>query len=196
MDNSNALSKKSIIATLLIIVIGLVAIASVIAYITRSTIAKNVITFGSLKIGLLETTLDEKGQELEVEDNEILNITYKPKVSRIVKIKNLGKHEFYTRVSLDIIGTDANENEFNANQLVSYGLNTDDWVYKDGWYYYKKIVKQNEITSNLITKVNFDVNNITSNYPNGKFKLDIKAEAVQAENNAENVLDVLGWPSE
>ena len=196
MDENQELSKRSIIITLLIIVIVLLSIALVIAFITRSTIAKNVITFGSLKIELIETTLDETNQERKVDDNDILDITHKPKLSRIVKIKNLGKHDFFARVSLHLVGTDANNQVFDATRYVFYNVNTEDWIYKDGWYYYKKIVKQNDITSNLITGVNFDVNNITSNYPDGKFKLDIKAEAVQAENNAENVLDVLGWPSE
>ena len=195
MDNK-ALNKRTVIVTLLIIVIVLLSIAWVLAYITRSTIAKNVITFGSLKMQLLETTLDERGQEIEVENNEILDITHRPKLSRIVKIKNLGKHDFFSRISLHLVGTDVNDQEFDATKYVLYDVNTEDWIYKDGWYYYKKIVKQNEITNNLITQVQFDVNNITSNYPNGKFKLDIKAEAVQAENNAGNVLDVLGWPSE
>jgi len=195
MENNKALNKRSVIVTLLIIVIVLLSAAWVVAYITRSTIAKNVITFGSIKMELIETTLNENNQEIEVEDNEILDITHKPELSRIVKIKNLGEHDFFARVSLHLVGTDANNQEIDATRYVSYNVNTQDWIYKDGWYYYKKIVKQNEITSNLITQVNFDVNNITSNYPNGKFKLDIKAEAVQAENNAENVLDVLGWPS-
>lgn len=68
-------------------------------------------------------------------------------------------------------------------------------MFKDGWYYYKKEVEENEVTSNLITQINFDTNNITSNYPNGEFKIDIKAEAVQAENNEKEVLNVVGWPS-
>ena len=37
---------------------------------------------------------------------------------------------------------------------------------------------------------------MTTKFPNGNFKLDIRAEAVQAENNAENVLEVMGWPAE
>ena len=32
---------------------------------------------------------------------------------------------------------------------------------------------------------------ITSNYKNGKFKFNAKAEAVQAKNNKENVLEVV-----
>lgn len=196
MNENKELSKKSILITLLIIVIALLSITSIIAYITRNTIAKNVITFGSLKMQLLQTTLDENNNEVEVNNDEDINITHKSKLSRLVKIKNLGKHDFFARISLNMILIDQNNQEFNANEYVTYKINTEDWFYKNGWYYYKKIVKQNEITSNLITEINFNTNSITSSFPEGKINLDIKAEAVQAENNEENVFDALGWPSE
>lgn len=195
MDENRELKKRIIIMIILIVIIVLLFTASLIAFTTRSTIAKNVITFGNLKMQLIQTTIDENNQEVEVEDNESTNITYKPKLSRNIKIKNLGKHDFFVRVSLHLVGIDENNQEFYVNKYVLYNINTEDWIYKDGWYYYKKIVKQNEITSSLVTEIDFDVNSITSKLYNVKFRLDIDAEAVQAENNAENVLDVLGWPS-
>ena len=195
MNENRALKKRIMIIFLLTIIIVLISIASIVAFISRSTIAKNIITFGNLKMQLIETTLDENNQEVEVDNNENLNITNMPNLSRIVKVKNLGNHDFYARVSLKIIGKDSNNQEIDVTKYVSYNLNTEDWIYKDGWYYYKKIVKQNEYTSSLITEINFDVNSITSKLSDGTIKLDIDAEAVQAENNAENVLDVLGWPS-
>ena len=78
MEENQALNKKNIILILLIIVIALLSIALVTAFITRSTTAKNVITFGSIKMQLIETTLDENNQEIEVKDNDILDITYQP----------------------------------------------------------------------------------------------------------------------
>ena len=56
-------------------------------------------------------------------------------VSRIIKVKNLGNHEFFLRISLDMIGIDENNNEFDANNLIKYDVNTEDWIYNDGWYY-------------------------------------------------------------
>lgn len=195
MNNNKNNSKKNLIITLLSLVIVLFVVTSTVAYITRSTVANNVITFGSLKMKLLQTTLNENNEEIEVDNNEDINITHKSELSRIVKIENLGKHDFYARISLNMVGTDSNNNEFDANEYVTYDVNTNDWIYKNGWYYYKKIVKQNELTSNLITNIEFNINEITTKFPNGNFKLDIKAEVVQAENNADNVLDALGWPS-
>ncbi len=184
-----------IILLIIVIVICLFFVTATIAFITRSRTTNNIITFGNLKMELIQTGLDENGQEKNISNNDNLDITHNPIVSRIVKVKNLGKHSFFIRISLNIIGTDANKREFNANNLISYNLNTNDWIYKDGWYYYKKIVKENDITSNLMTQISFDINNITTNYPKGEFKLNINAEAVQAENNAEEVLNVVGWPS-
>jgi len=179
----------------LIIVISLLCITATMTFITKKITANNVITFGNLEMQLIQTTLDENNKEKEVKNNEILDITYSPIVSRIVKMQNIGKQDFFARVSLEIIGTDANNKKFNANNLVSYNINTNDWIYKDGWYYYKKIVKQNDVTSNLMTQINFNTNKITADYPKSNFKFNIKAEVVQAKNNAVNVLNVVGWPS-
>jgi len=189
------MKQKINIQILLIIITCLFLITLTMAFITSRITTNNIITFGNLKMQLIETCLDENNKEREVKNNEILDITYTSEVSRIVKIKNLGNHDFFARISLDIIGIDSNNNNFYANDFVSYNINTNDWIYKDGWYYYKKIVKQDDTTSNLLTQINFDTNNITKKYPKSNFKFNIKAEAVQAKNNASNVLDVVGWPS-
>lgn len=189
------MNKKINIEILLLAVICLFFIAATAAFIIRSTTANNIITFGNLKMQLIQTTLDQNNQEQEVAQTDDINITHKPVINRIIKIKNVGRHEFFVRVSPEIIGIDASNHSFKANELVLYNCNADDWIYRDGWYYYKKIVKRNETTSNLMTEVKFDLDKITANYPKGKFKLNIKAEAVQAENNADNVLSAVGWPS-
>lgn len=189
------MNKEISIIVLLIIMICLFVVTATIAFTTRNTITNNIITFGKLKMELIHRTLNEKNEEIDVNNNTNINITYNSNVSRIVRIKNVGNHSFFVRISIDIIGTDENKNKFNANSLVSYNWNTEDWIFKDGWYYYGKELNENETTSNLITQIIFDIDNITSNYPNGEFKININAEAVQAENNEKEVLNVVGWPS-
>lgn len=189
------MNKEITIIVLLIIMICLFVITATIAFTTRTTITNNIITFGNLKMELIHRTLNEKNEEVDVNNNANIDITYNSTVSRIVRIKNIGNHSFFVRISIDIIGIDENKNQFNANNLVSYNWNTEDWIYKDGYYYYRKELKGNETTSNLMTQIKFDINNITSNYPNGEFKININAEAVQAENNEKEVLNVVGWPS-
>lgn len=189
------MNKEITIIVLLIIMICLFVVTATIAFTTRTTITNNIITFGNLKMELIHRTLNEKNEEVDVNNNANIDITYNSTVSRVVRVKNIGKHNFFARVSINVKGIDENKNQFNANSLVSYDVNTNDWIFKDGWYYYKKELNKNEMTSNLITQIKFDIDNITSNYPNGEFKININAEAVQAENNEKEVLNVVGWPS-
>lgn len=191
------MSKKRRLAILLLVIIAFfILVISTVAFRIYNKTINNVITFGNIKMQLLQTTLNESNEEIVINNDENFNITYNSTVSRILKVKNLGKQEFFLRISLEMIGIDGNNQEFNANNLVAYDINEDDWIYKDGWYYYKDIIKENEITSNLITKIDFDIDNIMTNYLKGNFKFNAKAQAVQAKNNASNVLDASGWPED
>lgn len=189
------MDKRFFITILLLISICFLIVTTTITFLTREKVANNIITFGSLKMQLIQTTLDKNNQEENVNNNEIFDITDNSMVSRMIKVKNLGNHEFFLRISLNMVGIDKNSNEFDVNDLIRYDLNFEDWIYKDGWYYYKKVVKEFDTTSNLITNIFFDTNNIMSNYQNSNFKFNVIAQAVQAENNAQNVLEVVGWPS-
>ena len=80
-------------------------------------------------------------------------------------------------------------------RYVSIKQKDNEWIYKDGWYYYKNEVSHKEITNDLQINIKFDINEITKKYSGAKFNLDIKAEAIQAENNSDDVLEVVGWPS-
>ena len=186
--------KRKVVILFFVIIVFLLAIVSTIAFRNYNAKANNIITFGNIKMQLLQTTLDKNNQEININNDESFDITYNSKINRIIKVKNLGKQEFFLRISLEMIGTNKDNEEFNADNLVEYDINESDWIYIDGWYYYKNIVKENDITSNLITNITFDINHITSNYPDGKFKFNAKAQAVQAKNNADNVLEVEGWP--
>lgn len=189
------MNKKYIMIFILLIFIIIFSIFSTVAFITMKIDAKNIITFGSLKMELIETTLNQDNTETKIENDDIIDITNISDLSRIIKVKNIGKHDFFTRVSLNLIGIDKDNVEFSATKYINYDVNSTEWIYKDGWYYYNKIVTRDEITTGLLTNIKFDVNSITSDYPNGKFKLDIKAETVQAENNSKDVLEAMGWPS-
>ena len=189
------MSRRIKIIILLLSIICLLIMATTVAFITREKVANNILTFGNIKMQLLQTTLDKNNMEKCINDDESFDIMHNSTVSRMIRVKNLGKHDFFLRISLKMMGKDKNNNEFDAYNLVTYDINTEDWIYREGWYYYKTIVKQGETTSNLITKIMFDIDNITSNYPNGNFKFDVDAQAVQSENNAKDVLSVEGWPS-
>ena len=189
------MSKKTYLIILLLVILCLLFILTTTAFFIYSKTANNIITFGNIKMQLLQTTLDQNGLEKNVNNNENFNITHSSTVSRRIKVKNIGKHDIFLRISLKMTGINEYNQEFDADDLVKYSLNTEDWINKEGWYYYKKIIKQEEVTSNLITEISFDINNITTNYSKGNFRFDVEAQTVQAENNADNILDVVGWPA-
>lgn len=187
------MNKKLILIILLIFVISVSALALSSAFIIKESTSSTIITFGSIKMKLIETTL-ENGKEIEVLNNDNINISDNANVSRIVKVKNIGKHPIYVRLSLAINNSSQETNDF-LNELIKLNVNEKNWIYKDGWYYYANKLLNDEATKPLLTEITFDVDKLTSLYPGKKFKLDIKAEAVQTENNSENILEVKGWPS-
>ena len=184
----NKKSKKIIIILLLI----LIAAASVsYSFVVKSTTNSNIIKFGSLKLKLIETTIIN-GEEKEISDG--YEDELKPEASRRVRVKNVGKHPMYLRFSLTTYVI-KNNAKVSINNLVSYDINSTDYVYKDGWYYYKKALSPGETTENLITKIYFDVDAVKQQYEHGRLNFDVDVGAVQSENNESDVLEVEGWPT-
>ena len=121
------MSKKRRLVILLLIIIAFFIFAiSTIAFRIYDKTINNVITFGNIKMQLLLTTLNESNKEIVINNDENFNITNNSKVSRILKVKNLGKQEFFLRISLEMIRIDENGKEFNANNLVTYDINEND----------------------------------------------------------------------
>lgn len=181
------MKKRYLILILLLII---VSASATYAFIVRESDTESIITFGSLKMKLIETTLVD-GEEVEVSD-EVLNISHVTNASRIVRVKNVGEHSMYVRVKLDVYG----ENEGSKVDISdAYKIDTsENWIYQDGYYYYKYALSENEITDELMREIVFDNNIVTSKYQGFKFNLDIKGEALQRENNKDNVLEAEGWP--
>ena len=189
------MQKKLNKSLLFCVILCLVCVSLTVAFFSISKTANNVITFGNLKMKILQTTIDENGEEVQVSNDDSFDITENSSISRMIKVKNIGKHNFFLRVSLNMIGTDEENNTIDVSDLVSYDLNEEKWIYKDGWYYYKDALAKDEVTDTLITCIIFNTDKITAKYPNSKFKFKVNAEAVQAENNESNVLEAVGWPS-
>lgn len=188
--------KNRIVLLIAAVFISLTALVQSVAFLTRSITADNVLSFGSVKIQIIETTLDASGKEIEVSDGETLNITKDSDISRIVRLKNVGNHPLFARISLDLIGEKADGSTFTIENMVSCRLNEIDWLHQDGWYYYKKVLEPNITTEELMTKIIFDIDAITRDYPGESFTLHINAQAVQSENNNADILKAFGWPEE
>ena len=179
--------KLLIIALILIIVIPVLIYASFIS----STMSSNIITFGNLKMELIETSIDENGNEIRVKNNENENISLNSSVSRRVRIKNICNHPMFVRIKLSLLLD--NEYDNNLNNSVWYDINNEDFLYQDGWYYYLKPLEPGKETDNLITQMNFNLIGL-DNYMGKTIKLNIDAQAVQSENQTDNVMSAKGWP--
>ena len=184
------MKKKTIIIISLVFVISLLSFT--IAYLVRETDTRSIITFGSLKMQLLETTI-ENGEEIEVKENDTMDISNTSNVSRIVKVKNVGNHPMYVRLKLSVIGNTKTEEEIDLTNLVTIPI-LENWIYQDGYYYYNNILKKNEESTPLMREIIFNNQTLSNDYLGAKIKLEIDAYAVQSEHNSSNVLEAEGWP--
>lgn len=210
------MSKKTKIIHITLFCIFILFSMTVFAFIIKETTSSSILTFGSLKMRVIETTI-ENGIEKEIENGKSMSLMTNSNFNRDIKIENTGEQEMYVRVSFNIEGKKGNnikesegktskeskvksneiENnkEFDASSLVDINADSENWIYKDGWYYYKTSIKPKEITNNLKINIKFKMDKISSAHSGGEFNLNIKSEALQYKNNSENVLEARGWPS-
>ena len=187
------MSKKTKVIQIALFCIFVLFAVATFAFLITETTTNNIITFGKLKMKVVETTMED-GIEKEIENGSNINITGDSNVNRIIKIQNTGTHEMYVRVLFNIEGI-KNNVEFDTSSLVSTNEEGKYWEYKDGWYYYNKTLKANEITNNLTINMIFDIDKISSTYSGSNFNLFINAEALQYENNSKSVFEAKGWPT-
>lgn len=180
------------------ILLTVLAISWTLAFFTTNVDTENKIRFGRLDLKIHETTLDGAGEEVAYSPEEHpANISKNSRQSRIVRVENTGSQPMYVRVNLGISGEDRDGKKIEyADALAKYTLNREDWLYQDGWYYYRDVLEPGSKTKELMTEVIFDIEKIGSRYPGGKFDLDISAQGVQSKNNETDVLAVKGWPEE
>ena len=190
------MNKKKSILIAVALILCLSPAALMAAFLNRSVTADNVITFGSVKLKLHETCIDDKGVEAQVESGQVTDVTANAEQNRTFSVENTGKHPLYVRVSFSIVGEDQNSRKFEITDLLDVEVFSEDWVYEDGYWYYLAVLYPQEKTKALTTKVIFDIDEITKRYPDSSYELAVDAQGVQSENNHENVLQVVGWPKE
>ena len=94
-------------------------------------------------------------------------------------------------------GKDSDEKPFDVAKFVEFEINQEDWVHRDGWYYYKRVLQPDEVSEILLDELIFDVNHITESFPGSTFDVNFYAQGVQSEHQeAADVLGVVGWPKE
>lgn len=169
------------------------AIVQTLAFTARSVNADNVVTFGSVKMQVLETTDDGTGREVDAPAEETLALQ-SGEASRIVRIRNTGAHPLYVRVALTVTGTSHSDAASPADDLVRYASGDAAWVERDGWRYFDRALAPGETTPPLITSLTVDTAAANARFPHGSLALHIDARGVQSEHNGTNPLDAAGWP--
>ena len=215
------MKKKLLVLATLAICAAIVATGT-LAYFNAETQAHNVITTGRVDIELVEKTKDDSGTEIDFPTDGVSGVMPGASVSKIVSVKNVGEAEAWIRVWVNTAISEPGdpitnptikclplEIEVNGQMVpvITMDFDTENWVYEDGYYYYKQPVPVYEekadgsvvgVTSTLFNKVTF-AKEMGNEYQNCKVMIDVAAEAVQSKNNPipENgdVTDIVGWPN-
>lgn len=197
--------KKLVLAAAAVLIVTMGAYGT-LAYLTADVTTHNVITSGSVAIELLDKTAQE-GQPADnftavyaLEDfNEVypseeggMPIMPGTIASKIVAVRKTDDSApCWVRVRLT-----ENRPDVYKEGDVTLVLDTANWTYRDGWYYYNTILTdENYQTVPLLTQVNFSGPGIDNSYIGKSYSIDVNAQAVQSDNNSNGgVLAARGWP--
>ncbi len=187
-------TKRFSYIALALIAVLIAGVGVTLSYFVTSIKTANIVQFGHIKMQLIETEMGADGVERPVDLEKSVNITRNNTVDRRLKVKNIGNHPAYIRVRLNF--ELAENTGDDIQQYLSFDFDEANWIFEDGWYYYKAVLQPGETTTSLMTTLEFDDNALSTHYPDSKIVLDVDAQAVQSDNNALEVLQVEGWPEE
>lgn len=160
-----------------------------LAYYTTVGKATNVVTSGDIELLIHEKTAD--GSDFPAEGVYVIPGDI---VSKQVSVENVGGHPFYLRVKL--VRGSTNE-VLSAEDSLKININTTNWTYLDGFYYYNQVLQPGETTPTLFTEVEIVGSKVDKSHIGSTLSLTVNAYAVQSEHNpAEFPWDASGWPAE
>ena len=160
-----------------------------LAYYTAIGKATNVVTSGGVQLQIHEKTAD--GSDFPAGGVYIIPGDI---VSKQVTVENVCSHPFYLRVKLISSSTNT---ALSPEDCLKIDINTENWTYVDGFYYYNIILEPGKITPALFTQVEIVGSKVDQSHIGSTLSLTVNAYAVQSENNpAEHPWDAFGWPAE
>lgn len=185
----NAQWKKRILC-LTVLVICLATLATgTMAYFVAEETAYSVITTGCLYMELKQETAD--GRPLPEET--VMNVVPATAADQVTYVKNKGTVPFFTRVVVEKKITPAEGSDVQLDaELVTLNINEDYWTEKDGFYFYKRILKPGQETMPLYTEVGF-APEMGNEYMDATVEIRVLAQAVQSANNGTDATQALGW---
>lgn len=159
-----------------------------LAYYTTIGKATNVVTSGDIQLKIHERTAD--GSDFPQEGVYIIPGDI---VSKQVSVENICGHPFYLRVKL--VSSSTNQ-EIAADDCLKMDIDTVNWTYQDGFYYYNQILQPGVTTPTLFTQVEIVGSKVDQSHIGSTLSLTVNAYAVQSENNpAANPWNASGWPA-
>lgn len=187
--------KKKIFAVSIVAICLSILAYGTVAYFTSDEVSHNIITTGDVDIELVEKQL--VGKDLIDYPEGPLRVMPATEVSKIVYVVNLEQPAF-VRISLEFIFKDSSGEVFDLTEeefdsLISVNLNNEDWIEKDGYYYYKQALAKGSESLPIFDTVSFNGQNMTNEYQNSTLDIIVTTEAVQSANNGSDPLKASGW---
>lgn len=176
--------KRSQVLLMIAVMICFMAIGGVYAWSKLSASVTNKINTPTVDVEVIEEF-----------DEQTMVDWYKP-VDKKVQFKNIGTVPIFIRVSYVELWKNANNkilsSVVNGQEIVKKNW-TDAWKNEwvdgnDGWFYYKRVLQPNTLSSHVLTSLEFDSSNLgelTDIYGNASYSLKFVSEAVQFSEDIE-----------
>lgn len=190
--------KKKIFAMAVMLICISILASTTLAYFTDVETARNVITSDGIDVAIEEWQETPAG--LIPYPSQPIMVMPGISVSKIVTVRNQDAQSFVrAKLVLTLKDSAGQEMEITTEtmeKIIHLTMNAQDWTEKDGWWYYGAAVNTGEVTKPLMTEVSFDGFNITNKYQKCTLEIRVYAQAVQAANNGNAVMEAAGWPEE
>jgi alternate signal-mediated exported protein len=198
-------TKRALISTIIFeCVTVLLFSAQTFAYFNQTINSDtNKIASGNLNVELIEMQSTQEGETVYMNPMEIMPAT---EVSKIVRVENAGDLPIYVRIKIEkTINKDESTLPDNWEDLISCNFKLDNnlttdvkeglWTYHNGYYYYILPIEAGSTSVPLFDVVSFSAE-MGNEFINSEMHLTITCQATQANGNADNVIDAVGWPPE
>ena len=173
--------KKLLTMVLALVLIGAVGVGATLAYFTDNDSATNVVTMGHVNIELTE-------EEWTYGETGITGVTPGQEIAKDPTISLVGNSlDAFVRIKLEVTGFDGVENAdaYKAEILEDLVLG-EGWTKVGNYYYYaEKLTKDNASTTALFESVTIPYE-WTNDVANATFNILVSAEAIQADNLADD----------
>ena len=191
------MKKKMLYIAAILICLSIIA-GGTLAYFTSQDTARNVITSGGMELQVIEQQQLVNGT-LQPYPDEPIQVMPATTVSKIVSARNTRQPAWIRmNYSLTVYDAAGKAMEIPAEELskvIRIDGCGDNWMEKDGWWYYNSAIKSGETTQPLFEEVKFSGPHMDNKYQSCTLVIDVTAQAVQQANNGTTVWEAQGWPN-